>query len=60
MDCKEQRCHARAVHSTQYTSRMGTEMVKHEEEAHKNNVRIVRNLEEWNVSTKEESQTRPN
>ena len=32
MDCREQRLHARGVHATHDTSRMGSAMVKQEEE----------------------------
>ena len=43
------------AYPTQYTSRMGTARVKQEEEIDKNNVRVVRNLEERNVGTKGKS-----
>ena len=52
MDYREQGSHARGVYATQYTSRKGTVRVKQEEEANKNNVRVVRNPEERNVGTK--------
>lgn len=43
-----------------YTSRIGTARVEQEEKADTNNNKIVRNLEEMNVSTKEEeSQRKP-
>ena len=46
--------YTRGVYPTQYTSRMGTVRVKQEEEADKNNVRVI-NLEERNVGTKGKS-----
>ena len=39
MDYREQCPHAQSVYPTQDTSRMGTAMVKEEEEADKNNAR---------------------
>ena len=55
MDYVERGFHARGVYPTQHTSRMGTARVKQEEEADKNNARVVRNLEERNVGTKGKS-----
>ena len=49
---KERGSHARGVYPTQYTSGMGT---ARERKRHKNNVRIVRNLEERCVGTKRKS-----
>ena len=53
MDYRERGSHARSVYPTQYTSRMGTARVKQEEETDENKARVVRNLEERNVGTKE-------
>ena len=50
MDCMERRSHAWGVYRSQYTSSMGTARVKLEEET---DIRVVRNLEESNVGTKE-------
>ena len=62
MDCRERESHARGVYPTQDTSRMGTAMVKKEEEADtkiivkeeevdkNNSKRRVGNIEERNVS----------
>ena len=55
MNYRERGSHARGVYSTQYTLRMRSARVKQEEEADKNNVRVVRNLEETNVGTKGEN-----
>ena len=46
MDYRERRSHARGVYPTQYTSLMGTERIKQEEETETSNTRVVRNLEE--------------
>ena len=45
----ERGSHARGVYPTQYTSCKGAARVK---KHHKNNARVVRNLEERNVGTK--------
>ena len=55
MDYRERRSHARGVYPAQCTSRMGTARVKQEEERHKNNTRVVGNLEERKVGTKGKS-----
>ena len=52
MDYRERGSHARGVYPTQHTSRMGRARVKQEEKnRHKNNARVVGNLEERNVGT---------
>ena len=56
MNYSERGSHARGVYLTEYTSRMGTAMMKQEKEADKNHSnRVVWNLEEKNVGTKGES-----
>ena len=47
--------HAGGVYPAQYTSLMGRIRVKQVEETDKNNARVVRNMEEKNVGTKEKS-----
>ena len=56
MDYRERGSLAQGVYPTQYTSRMGPARVKQEEETDKNNVRVVRTLEERNVVTKGKNQ----
>ena len=54
MDFEEQGSHARGVYHTQYTSRMEKARVKQDKGANKNNSkRVVKNLEEMKVGTKE-------
>ena len=57
MDCRVRGSHARGVYPTQDTSRMGTARTKGKgKNRHRNNSKIVvRNLEERNVGTKENS-----
>ena len=55
IDNRERGSHAQGVYLTQYTSHMGTISVKEDEEMHKNNVKILRNMEERNKSIKGKS-----
>ena len=57
MNYRERGSYARDVHSTQYTSRLGTARVKQEEETDTRVMQqsIVRNMEERNVGTKGKS-----
>ena len=52
MDCRERGSHAQSVHPTQEISSIEIVNVKQEEEADKNNSKIVRHKQERNVGTK--------
>ena len=55
IDYRERGSHTRGVNPTHYILRMETARMKQEEEKDKNNVRVVRNLEERDVGTKGKS-----